>query len=288
MFVFKFNNYENLDSFMTSENSGGHNQDDMISEYVVSELIHQDIINKLNLLNNNIFLKEINIIRKNELEKINSVSKNDTRIFIFGVPDNETIKSCFSNMSITIGRDQYLLMLGGDISVVKSYIDILNWCVVISFSNDIPDIKDSNYKYYRMYCKQLKYQLFRNLDFNFDNIFTIGEIIDKHSILQIKRLACKDNNTQKTVEKMIGSIENNIPDEIEIFYDFFLKAIGQTNKILWDLEDKIRILNTNQLFNQEFIETSRNIIKTNNLRSELKKKINNFFSSEFHDFKIYN
>ena len=87
---------------------------------------------------------------------------------------------------------------------------------------------------------------------------------------------------------MIGAIENNIPDEIEIFYDYFLKAIGQTNKILWDLEDKIRILNTNQLFNQEFIETSRNIIKTNNLRSELKKKINNFFSSEFHDFKIYN
>ena len=61
-----------------------------------------------------------------------------------------------------------------------------------------------------------------------------------------------------------------------------------TRGLYYPFENKIRILNNKQLFNQEFIETSRNIIKTNNLRSELKKKINNFFSSEFHDFKIYN
>ena len=285
MFVSRFINYNHIDNLFNKNINK-----DNIKQEVLAELIHQNIINKVNLLNQSIFVNNIEILDKNEILNINNNSVDNTRVIIFGVPDSIDVeaKAYFNSMRINVKQNQYLLIGGGEITISEADINNFNWCIIVSFISEIPDKDDVNYKNYLYYCNQLKYIRFKNLNLNLNCLLTIGEIIDRHSILKLKFKACHDDTKTKIIGKMIDNIDELIPSEILMFYEYFLTMIGAINKNLWDLEDRIRVLDKNNQINQEFIDTSRNIIKNNDLRAETKKKINNFFSSEFHDFKFYN
>tara|TARA_B110000211_G_scaffold125248_1_gene144280 strand:+ start:1496 stop:1744 length:249 start_codon:yes stop_codon:yes gene_type:complete len=68
----------------------------------------------------------------------------------------------------------------------------------------------------------------------------------------------------------------------ELFID-----LKKVNKELWDIEDHIRIKEKNQEFDNEFIELSRSVYHKNDIRADIKKKINIFFNSSIHEIKMY-
>ena len=115
---------------------------------------------------------------------------------------------------------------------------------------------------------------------------SVGELIDKVSILEIKKDKLKNlklKNILKELSFLRAVIEKNsifIPDEIF----FQLKSI---NLKLWDIEDKIRVKEKNKEFDNEFIELARSVYLNNDRRSETKKELNIMFNSEIIEEKSY-
>ena len=115
---------------------------------------------------------------------------------------------------------------------------------------------------------------------------SIGELIDKITILEIKKDKLKNlklKNILKELSFLRAVLEKNIisiPDEIFLQ----LKSINST---LWDIEDKIRIKEKNKEFDNEFIELARSVYLINDRRSETKKVLNKMFNSEIIEEKSY-
>ena len=115
---------------------------------------------------------------------------------------------------------------------------------------------------------------------------SIGELIDKVTILEIKKDKLKNlklKNILKELSFLRAVLEKNsifIPDEIFLQ----LKSINLT---LWDIEDKIRIKEKNKEFDNEFIELARSVYLNNDRRSETKKELNIMFNSEIIEEKSY-
>lgn len=114
---------------------------------------------------------------------------------------------------------------------------------------------------------------------------SIGELFDKYTILQIKQNRIKDNNKLLLVNKELDHLTL-----LALKYNVDLELISELRKInetLWDIEDRIREKEYNNLFDSEFIELARSVYITNDRRSEMKNKINNIFNSELYDVKSY-
>jgi len=114
---------------------------------------------------------------------------------------------------------------------------------------------------------------------------SFGELIDKFTILQIKNEKIKDNNKLDIIKKEINYLEpiiNTLDLDLVIIND--LKIINET---LWILEDSIREKENKKEFDNEFIEISRMIYKTNDNRNKIKANIDKIFKSEITDIKSY-
>ena len=102
---------------------------------------------------------------------------------------------------------------------------------------------------------------------------SIGELFDKLTILQIKRERIEGiqlNNIKNEIIELEGVIKNNnLEIDNKIFSD--LKKI---NFGLWEIEDKIRIKDSKNEFDQEFIDLAKSVYKENDKRATLKKEIN--------------
>ena len=72
-----------------------------------------------------------------------------------------------------------------------------------------------------------------------------------------------------------------------IEYENFYKKLLEVNLGLWEIEDKIRILEKDKNFDSEFIELARKVYFTNDKRFEIKSEINKHFGSEFFEEKQY-
>lgn len=114
---------------------------------------------------------------------------------------------------------------------------------------------------------------------------SIGEFYDRVSILQIKQECIKNeeklchvNNELKELFYMNPSIN---------FQESLLHIIKPINKTLWEIEDKIRIKERNQEFDDEFIQLARSVYITNDKRSVAKQKINVMTGSKGHEIKSY-
>jgi hypothetical protein len=117
---------------------------------------------------------------------------------------------------------------------------------------------------------------------------SVGELIDKLSILQVKKQKIKNADKLKIVENEFL--------QLKILADEFLKnneinkSFGdliETNSKLWDIEDKLRILEKEKRFGGEFIDLARKVYITNDKRFELKNNINILTSSQIHEVKEY-
>ena len=114
---------------------------------------------------------------------------------------------------------------------------------------------------------------------------SIAEIVDKLTILSLKRDNISDpiklKNIQKEHDYLLEIVnELNIsPTDIHELLD--------VNNLLWKIEDQIRDKERNQVFDEDFIQLARNVYITNDIRAEIKKKINLKYSSEFIEEKSY-
>ena len=115
---------------------------------------------------------------------------------------------------------------------------------------------------------------------------SLGELIDKITILEIKKL-CMTGIKQKNVDKELKLLKNLIQDKnLEIDIDL-INNLKEVNKNLWEIEDKIRIKERNQEFDKDFIELARSVYKENDKRSSIKKEINLQYHSELVEEKSY-
>jgi hypothetical protein len=63
--------------------------------------------------------------------------------------------------------------------------------------------------------------------------------------------------------------------------------LKETNEQIWDIEDRIRDLERDQDFSEDFIETARSVYYTNDQRAELKREISALFNSDIAEEKSY-
>lgn len=111
---------------------------------------------------------------------------------------------------------------------------------------------------------------------------SVGELIDKITILEIKLSVSDNEYIQKELDEL-NSIKNTVSKSI-LGYEVYLKKI---NEHLWKIEDKLRKKEKLQEFDDEFIELARSVYKTNDERARIKKEINQLTNSKFMEVKIY-
>jgi len=115
---------------------------------------------------------------------------------------------------------------------------------------------------------------------------SIGEIVDKLSILRIKKNNITDDNKLVNINKEYDYLYHKVFQELKIDTSDFYGMV-MVNEILWAVEDSIRDKERNKQFDQDFIEMARSVYITNDRRAEIKRKINEKYSSEFIEEKSY-
>lgn len=113
-----------------------------------------------------------------------------------------------------------------------------------------------------------------------------GEIVDKLTIIEIKLENIKNElklaNLKVEYDVLNSAVEKIIPKT----HPLYLELLGINNK-LWVIEDRIRELEKAKDFGAEFIEVARSVYFTNDLRSEVKRKINELTNSALIEEKSY-
>ena len=115
---------------------------------------------------------------------------------------------------------------------------------------------------------------------------SIGEIVDKLSILQIKKNNITDLAKLENVKKEYLYLHEIVFAELNIQYEDFQQLVFINDK-LWTIEDSIRDKERLREFDDEFIFLARNVYKINDERAQVKKNINIKYGSEFVEEKSY-
>ena len=116
-----------------------------------------------------------------------------------------------------------------------------------------------------------------------------GELVDKITILKIKKEKIADKEKLVEIKKELDSLTNTFNKSIKknINLETLTKDLENINLKLWDIEDKIRKLEKKQGFGKEFIELARNVYKFNDERAKIKLKINESLDSNIKEVKSY-
>ena len=117
---------------------------------------------------------------------------------------------------------------------------------------------------------------------------SLGELVDKISILMIKKKNISDSIKLQHVNKELEFLQKTLKKYIseEQINEFLLKLVNINSK-LWDIEDDIRECERKKLFDQTFIDLARSVYFTNDERAKVKNDINKAFGSELVEVKSY-
>tara|TARA_Y100000590_G_scaffold188057_1_gene214357 strand:+ start:207 stop:596 length:390 start_codon:yes stop_codon:yes gene_type:complete len=118
---------------------------------------------------------------------------------------------------------------------------------------------------------------------------SVGELLDKISILEIKKNKIKDIEKSKFIndeynllnKELIKNVKND-----EILENLF-NSLKKINLKLWEIEDEKRLCEKNSEFNEKFIKLSRDVHFLNDDRSKIKLEINNYTGSKIKEIKEY-
>jgi hypothetical protein len=116
---------------------------------------------------------------------------------------------------------------------------------------------------------------------------SIGEIVDKLSILDIKMKNIKGIDKLKNIEKEFIYLNDIVFNKLNIEEVDYQKLVDINTK-LWIIEDDIRDKERSSEFDEVFIELARSVYFTNDERSVIKKDINLKYGSDFIEEKSYN
>lgn len=117
----------------------------------------------------------------------------------------------------------------------------------------------------------------------------MGELLDKITILQIKSERINDAAKLENINKeltVLQSLWDGSPYSRNDL-DKNISELKAVNESLWDIEDKIRDKESEQVFDKEFVDLARSVYFTNDERAEIKKIINMKTGSELIEEKSY-
>ena len=117
---------------------------------------------------------------------------------------------------------------------------------------------------------------------------SIGEVVDKYTILMIKASKIQDPAKLENINKELTYLIGILKKEDPLMTDYpHTKALFEINKELWKVEDDLRDLERVKDFGKEFVILARNVYKLNDERARIKKEINMKYGSEFVEEKSY-
>src|SRR3954468_19086626 len=119
---------------------------------------------------------------------------------------------------------------------------------------------------------------------------SIGEVVDKITILEIKASRLGDEaklrNVHRELRALTEAFEERFPDVDEEVMALFA-ALRSVNETLWEIEDEIRECERRRCFESRFIELARAVYRTNDERAALKRAINLGLGSGLIEEKSY-
>ena len=122
---------------------------------------------------------------------------------------------------------------------------------------------------------------------------SIGDLFDKISILDIKLERITDSEKLINIKKEFNSLLDSCneielsDEEIDKLTDLY-GELKKANENLWEIEDKLRELEANKDFGEEFVSFARNVYYNNDKRCEIKREINILYGSNLIEEKSYN
>ena len=117
---------------------------------------------------------------------------------------------------------------------------------------------------------------------------SLGELVDKISILHIKNINIKDDEKLKLNREELELLNQTLNKHIKKNdIQNYLDSLIEINSKLWVIEDNIRDCERNKKFDQTFIDLARSVYFTNDKRSEVKLEINKKFGSKIIEVKSY-
>lgn len=117
---------------------------------------------------------------------------------------------------------------------------------------------------------------------------SVGELIDKLSILHVKQLKIVNEDKLSFVNKefeLIYNMSSMYLDDEKILNLY--RQLIEVNLSLWDVEDELRTIETTKNFDSHFIELARKVYYINDDRFVLKNQINELTDSEVREQKDY-
>ncbi len=118
---------------------------------------------------------------------------------------------------------------------------------------------------------------------------SVGELLDKISILEIKLQKIKDLEKLKFVKEEYSTLNDQLSKNVksdEKINNFF-SSLKEINAKLWMIEDEKRQCEKDQNFADKFIKLSRDVHFLNDERAKIKLKINNYTGSKVKEIKEY-
>ena len=118
---------------------------------------------------------------------------------------------------------------------------------------------------------------------------SVGELLDKISILEIKKEKIKDSEKLKFIndecEVLKDQLDKNVKSDEKI--DKLFQSLKEINAKLWIIEDDKRLCEKNSDFGEKFIKLSRNVHLLNDDRAKIKLEINKHTKSKIKEIKEY-
>jgi len=116
-----------------------------------------------------------------------------------------------------------------------------------------------------------------------------GELLDKITILEIKKEKIKDSQKLKNIDKELSSLtrtsKEKIPDKSGVAD--LISSLKKINLKLWDIEENKRLAEKEKKFDEKFIKLSRDVYKSNDERAKIKLKINEILGSNIKEVKSH-
>ena len=118
---------------------------------------------------------------------------------------------------------------------------------------------------------------------------SVGELLDKISILEIKKDKIKDTNNLKFINEEYVILKNQFEKNVKIDEKLnkLFESLKEINSRLWVIEDEKRLCEKNKDFGEKFINLSRDVHFLNDDRAKIKLEINNHTGSNIKEIKQY-
>ena len=118
---------------------------------------------------------------------------------------------------------------------------------------------------------------------------SVGELLDKISILEIKQDKIKDHEKLKFINDehsiLKSQLEQNVKTDEKL--EKLFQSLKEINSKLWVIEDDKRLCEKEKNFSEKFIKLSRDVHFLNDDRAKIKLEMNNYTGSKIKEIKEY-